>query len=179
MPPAPPPTNLDANQVLQHAFIETSGKLRVDASISPAGGATEVIISHTDDSIRLGDGTSLVTTTTIGGEVGLDVNLINTTPIPVDLHLSGAPSILNVSAPVAATEYSFSLPITTTKYMFKSRSKGTIQYAYTSGASGTTYISVPPGNFEGDERLKLTSAITIYFQSNKTSDVLEIKYWTI
>lgn len=95
--PSPPPSSLDANQVLQHSFEEASGRLRVDAAISPAGGATEVIIDHADDSIRLGDGTDLVTTTTVAGDVGLDVNIINTS-IPVDLHLSGVPKYMAYNA---------------------------------------------------------------------------------
>lgn len=38
-----------------------------------------LIISHLDDSIRLGDGTDLFTSTTIGPKVALDVNVINNT----------------------------------------------------------------------------------------------------
>lgn len=78
MPPAPPPSALDANQVLQHAFEDATGRLRVDAEVTATIGDLELDISHTDDSIRLGDGTSLVTATTIGPDVGLDVNIINT-----------------------------------------------------------------------------------------------------
>lgn len=37
----------------------------------------EVDLSHVDDSVRLGDGTDLTTTTTVGADVGLDVNIIN------------------------------------------------------------------------------------------------------
>jgi len=74
---APSPSSLDGNQVLQHAFIDTTGEIRVSATLNP-GGSSEVIISHLDDSIKIGDGTSLVTTTTIGPDVGLDINIINT-----------------------------------------------------------------------------------------------------
>lgn len=42
-------------------------------------GPQEVIISHTDDSIRLGDGTNFLTSTTVGSDVGLDVNIIGGT----------------------------------------------------------------------------------------------------
>lgn len=38
----------------------------------------EVDLSHVDDSVRLGDGTTLHTGTTVGGDHGLDVYLINT-----------------------------------------------------------------------------------------------------
>lgn len=40
------------------------------------GGGTEVVISHLDDSIRLGDGSNLVTATPVGSDIGLDVNVI-------------------------------------------------------------------------------------------------------
>lgn len=39
----------------------------------------EILISHADDSIRLGDGTNLNTITQNGVKYGLDVNIINTT----------------------------------------------------------------------------------------------------
>jgi len=38
----------------------------------------EVDLDHADDSVRLGDGTTLTTVTSNGGKDGLDVNLINT-----------------------------------------------------------------------------------------------------
>ena len=37
----------------------------------------EVDLSHVDDSVRLGDGTSFFTSTTVGADIGLDVNIIN------------------------------------------------------------------------------------------------------
>jgi hypothetical protein len=38
----------------------------------------EVDLSHLDDSVRLGDGANFFTSTTIGADIGLDVNIINT-----------------------------------------------------------------------------------------------------
>ena len=70
--PAPKPSSFDGNQVLQHAFEEASGRLRVDATLSP-GGTSEIIINHTDDSIQLGDGTNLV-----GTNYGTAVNSLRT-----------------------------------------------------------------------------------------------------
>jgi hypothetical protein len=67
--PAPPRTKLDAGQVLAYAFDDTTGRLRIDGT----GGG----VSHTTDSVAIGDGTDLVTTTTVGADVGLDVNIIN------------------------------------------------------------------------------------------------------
>ena len=77
------PNNLkgyDGFQVLRSVFDVDQNCLRVCLVDGGAGsgGAVEVIIDHTSDSIRLGDGTSLVTTTVLpNSKVGLDVNLAN------------------------------------------------------------------------------------------------------
>jgi hypothetical protein len=54
-------TKLDANQVLQEAFDDATSRLKVDASVTAnISAAQEVVISHADDSIKIGDGTNLV-----------------------------------------------------------------------------------------------------------------------
>lgn len=70
---------LDAPQVLRSVYDETKNTLRVSVVDGSSGGAGgfEVIITHTDDSIRLGDGTNYFTSTSLSGKVGLDVNTIN------------------------------------------------------------------------------------------------------
>jgi len=72
-------SNLDFNQIFQRAFDEPNDRIRVDAEVTATIGTTEVIISHLNDSIRLGDGTDFLTSTTVGSDVGLDVNLIGGT----------------------------------------------------------------------------------------------------
>lgn len=69
----------DAFQVLRSVFDVDKNCLRVCVVEGTTGGGSgfEVIISHTDDSIRLGDGTKLVTATTVSSKVGLDVNVLN------------------------------------------------------------------------------------------------------
>lgn len=86
------PNNLkgyDANQVLRSVFDVDRNTLRVsiiDGSTGDGSGF-EVIISHLNDSIRLGDGTNFFTSTTVGPKVGLDVAIIN--PISIaDLDAS-------------------------------------------------------------------------------------------
>lgn len=126
---APPPSPLDGNQVLQHAFDDANGRLRTDATLvasdvtvdveltadndavrieDPDTGAhvkveadgsinvnvddIEIDISHTTDSIRLGDGTNYITSTPApGSKNGLDVNVLNNIDISgnVDALLVG------------------------------------------------------------------------------------------
>lgn len=54
--------------------IDSSNPLPVDVT---GGVNVEVDLSHVDDSVALGDGTSLLTSTTVGADIGLDVNVIN------------------------------------------------------------------------------------------------------
>ena len=54
----------------------------------------EVIISQTNDSIRIGDGTNLVTATQVGGKTGLDVNLINAT---IEVAIDAATDSIRIS----------------------------------------------------------------------------------
>ena len=68
------PTKLDSNAIFQRAFEEDKDRLRVDAAFTM--GENEVVISHLDDSIRLGDGVNLITASQNDGKTGLDVNLI-------------------------------------------------------------------------------------------------------
>jgi hypothetical protein len=53
-------SKVDANQALMLAFNEATGRLKVESSATAPDSATEVIISHTDDSIKIGDGTNLL-----------------------------------------------------------------------------------------------------------------------
>jgi len=71
----------DAFQVLRSVFDVNKNCLRVcivDPVTGGPGGDIEVAIVHTEDSVRLGNGTNFLTSTTIGGDIGLDVNIINT-----------------------------------------------------------------------------------------------------
>lgn len=56
------------------AAINSGNPLPVEIT---SGVNVEVDLSHIDDSVRLGDGTDFFTSTTVGADIGLDVNLIN------------------------------------------------------------------------------------------------------
>lgn len=68
----------DAFQVLRSVFDIDKNCLRVCVVDGASGGGPiEVIIDHTSDSIRLGDGTTLTTGTNVSGKQGQDVYVIN------------------------------------------------------------------------------------------------------
>ena len=49
-------TKLDGNQVLKRSFDEANDRIRVDAEVTATLGTVEVVISDTNDSIKLGNG---------------------------------------------------------------------------------------------------------------------------
>ena len=63
-------SKLDPGGVLKAAFDDSTQALRTTAA------PVELAIDAATDSIRIGDGTKLTTTTTVGSQVGLDVNLV-------------------------------------------------------------------------------------------------------
>lgn len=70
-------TKLDANQVIKDVYDEVENRLRVDAEVTAVIGDIEVHIDQASDSIRIGDGTDLITGTNVDGKIGLDVNVLN------------------------------------------------------------------------------------------------------
>jgi hypothetical protein len=172
---APPPSKLDGSQVLQGSFDEANGRLRVDATLSP-GGTSEIIIDHADDSIRLGDGTDLVTTTTVGSNVGLDVYIRNTS-LPLVLGGINSPTITRIPIVAANTEYSFNISISTKRFKFRAGRLGKIQYAFSSGQSNTNFYTVDKGDQEIVDGLSLNSPITVYFRSDTAGETLEVLSW--
>lgn len=57
---------IDADQVIRSVFDKDLNRLRVDAVVSATIGDLEVALSHTEDSVRIGDGTNLVEVTSDG-----------------------------------------------------------------------------------------------------------------
>lgn len=166
---APPPSLLDYEQILPRVFDEPNGRLRVDAQVTWSGGAIEVIIDQTTDSIRIGDGTTLFTGTTVGSKTGLDVNVLNGASAAI-------PFIQNVQANSSGTEYSVSFPNDLKSFFIKAR-LGQLKVAYVSGDTGIEYFTVRKGGIYEASDLQV-SGLVLYFQSNVDNDVIEAHGWT-
>lgn len=80
--------------------------------------------------------------------------------------------IYNKAVPLANTEVSHILPAGVKKFSLRSRLRGTIKLAYTSGDSGILFFTIVPGTTYVDQNLY--SSLTIYMQSNKAGDTIEI-----
>jgi len=87
------------------------------------------------------------------------------------------PTVTNVTMTAANTEYSHTVQANTKKLLIKERSGGSsVKLCYTSGASGTTYITIPAGSSKYLEATWLRG-IVLYFQCPDAGNVLEIEEW--
>lgn len=166
-------TELDANQVLKYSYDEANQRIRVDANLSVTGPTDlEVAIDHTEDSVAIGTTTNLFTSTTEGSQIALDVSLI-----PSQSPIAATPLIINAAAATANTEYSYTFSANTKKILIRPRTDANVKFAYTSGQSATNYITIPNGSSFSLDDLNL-NGVTIYFQTDKPSNTLEILAWT-
>jgi len=164
----PPATLLDGSQVLQHAFEESTGRIRTTSTTTVVGGDMEVDITHTEDSVRLGDGTNLTTATVDGSDVALDVNPL----------LPNTPQIINVVMALANTEYSQALPTGTKQFLIRARdTKGLLKLAFTSGESSTNYVEINRGASYATTQILPSGTLNIFFQSTQAATTAEILVW--
>ena len=106
MSPIPNPSKLDASQVLQHAFDDSTSRLRVDTEAVIIDGAIEVALSADSDSIAIGDGSN---TLTVNPDGSINVNT------PSDLTLENLNYYYNQisSVPSGAETAIITIPATT------------------------------------------------------------------
>ncbi len=95
----------------------------------------------------------------------------------VSLQGAQSPTIANVVCILANTEYSYTLPPTTKQFEIGPRGVSTLKFAVISGASGTTYVTIGSGDTRKFDAISLTLGLTVYFQSTKAGETVEIISW--
>lgn len=93
-----------------------------------------------------------------------------------DTNVVSTPTIENVEIVAADTEQSHTLPANTKRFTLKNRGTGLLKLAYAAGTSDTNYYTVEPGTTYDESEIR-KDALTFYFQSSKSTDVLEIISW--
>lgn len=129
----------------------------------------EVIIDHTNDSIRLGDGTDFFTSTTKGSKIGLDT---------YEVPYVDAFEIVNLSIPLAATEVSQSIPVGTRNFIVKIRNGASdFRIAFGAGETATKYIQFCRGQNWTSPDFDGSSVTTIYLRTGKATQVVEFMFF--
>ena len=103
-------------------------------------------------------------------------NITGTIRGRVTVEAASIPTIYNVSVPLANTEVSQVLQSHTKSFTIRVRGIATLKLAFSLGASSTDYITVVPGGVHTSEGLDFDG--TLYFQTNKTTQIVEILEWT-
>ena len=139
-------------------------KVNNDGSID-----TNVNINASTDNIAIADASS-GNKLLVNNDGSINVNTASTS--------ATTPFIFNVTVILANTEVSQVLPSNTKQFTITVRnSTSKLQFSFTLGGSGTNYITVPRGSSYKQEGLN-TSSITLYFQTNQPSQVVEILSWS-
>lgn len=86
------------------------------------------------------------------------------------------PTIQNTTATLAGTEYSIVLPANTKRFILRARDSAKLQIAYVSGQTATEYYTVYPGFCLAEDSINKAS-LTVYFQSSKAGEEIEVKSW--
>ena len=97
--------------------------------------------------------------------------------VPVSASLVGAtnPSITRVTITSASTEQSHALPADT-KGFTVTTFQDPLQLSFTSGDSGTTFVTIPRWCYRSWDDLSATG-ITLYFQSPNAGQTIQIESW--
>lgn len=82
----------------------------------------------------------------------------------------------NFTAALSATEYSQALPADTKHLILKTRSNATLKLSYTSGQSGSLFVTIPGGAVYSD--INFYSSLTLYFQVDQPNTIVEIIAYT-
>ena len=85
--------------------------------------------------------------------------------------------VRNISLPIANTEITITLNASTKMFVLQNRDVGLLKLSYALGQSGTAYFTIWPGNKYSVSNLSGSSAISLYIQSPKGLQTLELEEW--
>lgn len=160
-----PKSNLGSENILRDVHDPALQALRTTTTatiIAPPN--FDVDITHTEDSVRLGDGVNFITSTTVGTQTALDVN-----PLSTGTTLN----VFNLSMPLNTVTYTFNIPIGTKRINLKSRLGGKLKINFNLPLS-SGFITVYPGSLFFQDNLLTDNSIILYAQSTLNGDTLEI-----
>ena len=104
-------------------------------------------------------------------------------PLPVEATFTtsaGAqnPFVLNVPLLLANTEYPISLPKACKRFVLRMRNSSKFFLAFQVGETLTNFITAWPGSIYSEGDLSLAAPLSIYINSTKASETMEVIYWT-
>lgn len=87
------------------------------------------------------------------------------------------PTINNLTATLANTEYSHAFAANTKEfYLYVRSGGGDLKVSFTSGQSGTNYLTIGPTGFIAQSNIAAAS-LTIYYQATQAGTEIEVLSW--
>lgn len=93
------------------------------------------------------------------------------------LDTVSTPTISRETIAAANTEQSYALPANTRRFLIQNTGKTVMKLAFANGDSSSTYVSIYPFTHYVEEKLSTSTNITLYFQTAKAGDIIEILTW--
>ena len=119
-------------------------------------------LTHVSDSVSLGDGTNLYTSTTIGSDIGLDVNVINDPSVAAAAIANAA----NTLGAASTAEDAVASPLANRKYLFVYNNDNQRMFI---GATGVTEANGFPISPKSYMELRAGSAVDVEWVSSKVA----------
>jgi hypothetical protein len=98
-------------------------------------------------------------------------------PVTVSGGAIKTPTILNIPVVNPGTEYNVVLPAATKRFHLKNRGIGKLQISFVTGETNTNFFELAPKVAYTEEGLSLDTSLTIYFQSTKANEIVELITW--
>lgn len=99
---------------------------------------------------------------------------------PIDVTGTGlvknSPVILNIAIPSALVEVPIAVP-SCASFLIRSRLSAKMYVSYIMGDTSTVYLTIHSGVVYNEDNL-VPTARTLYLQSTKNGDTVELLYWT-
>lgn len=170
--------NDGGNTITVDGTVGITGDVNVTQGTSPwvigdGGGsitvdATDLDIrdlAHTQDSIRLGDGTSLITSTLEGSKQALDVYVANSIDVDDGLANTAIATAANTLTTGGTAQDLVASPLASRKYLFVYNNDNQTMYIGATGVTAANGFPVPPGSLL---ELRAGASVDIEFNSAKT-----------
>lgn len=180
-------------------IVDSNGKRRlaVDANFVAQNVEAQVDLDVPDDGVHIGDkDTGFTLAVEADGSINANVEIdaadgdniaikdsdgheLNINPdgsINAVVNPASNFNIANVITVLANTEYSYAFPANTKKFKLKARGTARLQVAKTTGQTNTNYVTISPGAIFPEENINVPT-FTIYFESSKAGEVVEIWSW--
>jgi hypothetical protein len=143
----------DYPQVIRSVFEVDDNCLRVKViNGSGGGGELEVLIDHTEDSIRLGDGTGFFTSTVTGPKRSLDVNITGGTVTDSTTQIDLYGEVTGVASGVL-----------TTLLTYTATSEARLKKVAASGENIAEYQVLVNGNLKSKKRTYFAGGLNVDF----------------